>query len=109
MFQSPSSHVTLDGQQMEYGNGIQANGGWKSNSEDSIPLPQRSGQPDCHFYMKTGLCKFGTNCKYHHPKDITIPSLPASMSPMGLPLRPVRYQIKFQTEKNIINCIIGLS
>jgi hypothetical protein len=24
------------------------------------------------FYMKTGKCKFGASCKFHHPKDIQI-------------------------------------
>lgn len=24
------------------------------------------------FYVKTGNCKFGVNCKFHHPKDIQI-------------------------------------
>lgn len=24
------------------------------------------------YYMKTGKCKFGINCKFHHPKDIQI-------------------------------------
>lgn len=24
------------------------------------------------FYMKTGKCKFGAACKFHHPKDIQI-------------------------------------
>lgn len=24
------------------------------------------------FYMKTGRCKFGAACKFHHPKDIQI-------------------------------------
>lgn len=24
------------------------------------------------FYMKTGQCKFGITCKFHHPKDIQI-------------------------------------
>ena len=23
--------------------------------------------------MKTGKCKFGPNCKFHHPKDLQIP------------------------------------
>lgn len=26
------------------------------------------------FYMKTGKCKFGLTCKFHHPKDIQLPS-----------------------------------
>lgn len=25
------------------------------------------------FYLKTGQCKFGATCKFHHPKDIQIP------------------------------------
>lgn len=24
------------------------------------------------FYMKTGKCRYGTACKFHHPKDIQI-------------------------------------
>lgn len=24
------------------------------------------------FYVKTGRCKFGAACKFHHPKDIQI-------------------------------------
>lgn len=50
-------------------------------------FPERPGQPDCHHYMKTGDCKFGMNCKYHHPKDRAM-SLPSGLNPMGLPLRP---------------------
>ncbi|PQP95746.1 zinc finger CCCH domain-containing protein 37 isoform X2 [Prunus yedoensis var. nudiflora] len=26
------------------------------------------------FHLKTGQCKFGATCKFHHPKDILIPS-----------------------------------
>ncbi|XP_045800409.1 zinc finger CCCH domain-containing protein 37 isoform X1 [Trifolium pratense] len=31
--------------------------------------PQRPGQIECDFYMKSGICKFGERCKYHHPID----------------------------------------
>ncbi|KAJ7949051.1 Zinc finger CCCH domain-containing protein [Quillaja saponaria] len=31
--------------------------------------PQRPGQIECDYYMKTGECKFGERCKYHHPTD----------------------------------------
>ncbi|KAM4080250.1 hypothetical protein ACJW30_11G000600 [Castanea mollissima] len=37
--------------------------------------PQRPGQIECDFYMKTGECKFGENCKFHHPIDRSAPSL----------------------------------
>ena len=32
----------------------------------SVP-PMRPGQPDCSFFMKTGTCKFGDQCKFNHP------------------------------------------
>ncbi|XP_010543113.1 PREDICTED: zinc finger CCCH domain-containing protein 37-like [Tarenaya hassleriana] len=31
--------------------------------------PQRPGQVECDYYMKTGECKFGERCKFHHPID----------------------------------------
>ncbi|OMO63653.1 Zinc finger, CCCH-type [Corchorus olitorius] len=31
--------------------------------------PQRPGQTECDYYMKTGICKFGDRCKFHHPID----------------------------------------
>ncbi|RAL41067.1 unnamed protein product [Cuscuta campestris] len=35
--------------------------------------PQRPGQLECDFYMKTGVCKFGERCRYHHPIDRSSP------------------------------------
>lgn len=29
--------------------------------------PVRPEAEDCAFYMKTGTCKFGSNCKFNHP------------------------------------------
>ncbi|KAK4761499.1 hypothetical protein SAY87_029383 [Trapa incisa] len=51
-------------------------------------FPERPGQPDCQFYMKTGDCKFGAVCKFHHPRVRLIPPPDCALSPMGLPLRP---------------------
>ncbi|CAL4943812.1 unnamed protein product [Urochloa decumbens] len=42
--------------------------------------PDRPGKPECPFYMKTGSCKFGADCKFHHPKDLT-PSMQSPESP----------------------------
>lgn len=50
--------------------------------------PERHGVPDCQYYMKTGDCKFGTTCKYHHPKERIAHSPTCMLSPKGLPLRP---------------------
>ncbi|KAK7313822.1 hypothetical protein VNO77_39024 [Canavalia gladiata] len=53
--------------------------------------PQRHGQIECDFYMKTGECKFGERCKYHHPIDRSAPSLSkqatVKLTPAGLPRR----------------------
>lgn len=50
--------------------------------------PERPGQPECSFYMRTGGCKFGSQCKFHHPRDRNS-SIPAGyVTPIGLPLRP---------------------
>eukprot|EP00250_Pteridium_aquilinum_P008312 c17842_g1_i2 orf=657-1946(-) len=50
--------------------------------------PERPGEPECSYYMKTGGCKFGLQCKFHHPRDRNT-CIPTSYgSPSGLPLRP---------------------
>ncbi|XP_065852808.1 zinc finger CCCH domain-containing protein 37 isoform X2 [Euphorbia lathyris] len=36
--------------------------------------PQRYGQAECDFYMKTGECKYGERCRFHHPLDRSAPS-----------------------------------
>ncbi|ESQ48761.1 hypothetical protein EUTSA_v10020494mg [Eutrema salsugineum] len=35
----------------------------------SAIYPQRPGQSECDYYMKTGECKFGERCRFHHPAD----------------------------------------
>ncbi|KAK4439512.1 Zinc finger CCCH domain-containing protein 37 [Sesamum alatum] len=40
--------------------------------------PQRPGQTECDYYMKTGICKFGNNCKFHHPVDRSAPTASAT-------------------------------
>uniref|UniRef100_A0A5B7BP32 Putative zinc finger CCCH domain-containing protein ZFN-like n=1 Tax=Davidia involucrata TaxID=16924 RepID=A0A5B7BP32_DAVIN len=51
-------------------------------------FPERPGQPECQFYMKTGDCKFGAVCRFHHPRERLIPTPDCILSPLGLPLRP---------------------
>uniref|UniRef100_A0A0D6R411 C3H1-type domain-containing protein n=1 Tax=Araucaria cunninghamii TaxID=56994 RepID=A0A0D6R411_ARACU len=64
-------------------------------------FPERHGQPECQYYMKTGDCKFGTTCKYHHPKE-RVPQSPTCMlSPMGLPLRPDQQTCTFYARYGI--------
>ncbi|RZS04934.1 hypothetical protein BHM03_00035350 [Ensete ventricosum] len=58
-------------------------------------FPERPGQPECQFYMKTGDCKFGAVCKFHHPKERLVPVPNCVLSPLGLPLqdRYARYNL----------------
>ncbi|KAJ0092261.1 hypothetical protein Patl1_25111 [Pistacia atlantica] len=63
--------------------------GPSSSSQKEQSFPERPGQPECQYYMKTGECKFGSSCKYHHPREMTVSKTDVSLSPMGLPLRPV--------------------
>ncbi|KAK7256979.1 hypothetical protein RIF29_30625 [Crotalaria pallida] len=55
-------------------------------------FPQRPGQIECDFYMKTGVCRFGERCKFHHPIDRSAPSLSkqaqtVKLTRAGLPRR----------------------
>ncbi|XP_034679869.1 zinc finger CCCH domain-containing protein 43-like [Vitis riparia] len=51
-------------------------------------FPERPGQPECSYFLKTGDCKFRAACKYHHPKNRIPKSPPCTLSDKGLPLRP---------------------
>lgn len=54
--------------------------------------PERPGQPDCSFFLKTGDCKFRYYCKYNHPKNRGSIFTSCTLSDKGLPLRPVMTQ-----------------
>jgi len=56
-------------------------------------FPERPGEPECSYFLKTGDCKFKSNCKFHHPKNRIARLPPCSLSDKGLPLRPVSYFI----------------
>ncbi|XP_073099086.1 zinc finger CCCH domain-containing protein ZFN-like isoform X3 [Elaeis guineensis] len=40
-----------------------------SESMESGPYPERPGEPDCAYYIRTGLCRFGMTCKFNHPPN----------------------------------------
>ncbi|KAL0367694.1 UNVERIFIED_CONTAM: Zinc finger CCCH domain-containing protein 34 [Sesamum radiatum] len=67
---------------------ITSSAGPSSSSQKESPFPERPGQPECQYYLKTGDCKFGSTCKYHHPPEWSAPKSNFLLSPMGLPLRP---------------------
>lgn len=57
--------------------------GPSSSSQKESKFPERPGQPNCQYYMKTRDCKYGSLCRYNHPPEVV------ALSPMGLPLRQV--------------------
>ncbi|KAL9235581.1 hypothetical protein vseg_010327 [Gypsophila vaccaria] len=50
-------------------------------------FPERPGQPECSYFLKTGDCKYRSACKFHHPRNGP-QNTPFSLSELGLPLRP---------------------
>lgn len=55
----------------------------------TIPnLPERSDQPACRYFLSTGTCRYGPNCKFHHPKERIAHLAMNTLGPHGLPLRP---------------------
>lgn len=67
---------------------IASSAGVSSSISKEHLYPQRPGQPECQHYVKTGDCKFGSSCKYHHPSEWVVPETSSALSPMGLPIRP---------------------
>ncbi|XP_055829763.1 zinc finger CCCH domain-containing protein 67-like isoform X2 [Solanum dulcamara] len=64
--------------------------------------PERPGQPDCSYFIKTGDCKYKSNCKFHHPKtQKSKTNLPSILSDKGLPLRPGQALCSFYSRYGI--------
>eukprot|EP01018_Ginkgo_biloba_P006926 Gb_02527 [translate_table: standard] len=59
-----------------------------SSTQKESMFPERPGQSECQFYMKTGDCKYGMTCRYHHPKERMVPTPNCVLNSIGLPLRP---------------------
>ncbi|CAI9263790.1 unnamed protein product [Lactuca saligna] len=57
-------------------------------SSGSTNLPERPREPECRYFMHTGNCKYGSDCKYHHLKEKIAQLAASSLGPLGLPLRP---------------------
>lgn len=67
---------------------LTASPGASSSNQKEFAFPERSGQTECHHYMKFGECKYGSSCKYHHPPEWSGPREAFTLSAVGLPLRP---------------------
>lgn len=36
---------------------------------ETLQYRERPGEPDCAYYIRTGLCRFGMTCKFNHPAN----------------------------------------
>ncbi|GMI66573.1 hypothetical protein like AT2G47850 [Hibiscus trionum] len=62
--------------------------GHSSSNQNNQTFPERPSEPECQYYLRTGDCKFGSSCRYHHPRDRVVPQTNCVLSLVELPLRP---------------------
>ncbi|GMH07161.1 hypothetical protein Nepgr_009001 [Nepenthes gracilis] len=65
-----------------------------ASSANNFHPPEQPDQPGCWYFMSTGSCRYGSDCKYHHPKDRIDQLEMTSLGLQGLPMRPI----------NLLNC-----
>jgi len=67
--------------------------------------PQRIGEEDCRDFLRTGRCKYGESCKYHHPPNVQNGGGIKQLNPFEppFPIRPTeptcQYYLKHGTCK----------
>ncbi|MCO5594925.1 hypothetical protein L7F22_048960 [Adiantum nelumboides] len=76
------------------------------NQQEGVghPYPVRPGELDCPYYMRTGLCGFGVNCKFNHPPNSN-PAL-SSRVPGQFPDRPGQPECQYYLKTG--TCKFGL-
>lgn len=58
----------------------------------------QQGEKDCTYYVKTGHCKFGATCKFHHPQPANMQIPAQSLAPQVAPVpAPVPGPALYQT------------
>lgn len=62
LFAGPMLRLGLDG-----GGGEGEDG--EREADADARLPERPGEADCGYYLRTGACGFGDRCRYNHPRD----------------------------------------
>lgn len=91
--QSSLWQLLLEQQQLQAATRTQQSALTDSLSNLTVEYPERVGQRDCEFYLKTGRCSFGATCRYNHPKDRQQAAqhfVCDDLNNLGLPLREVR-------------------
>lgn len=72
-------------------------------STSTPALPDRPDQPECRYFMNNGTCKYGSDCKFHHPKQRIAQS---ATNALGLPSRPVSFYILTHTKTMQLHLLI---
>lgn len=39
----------------------------EENKDEPSLYPDRPGERDCHYFLRTGKCGYGSSCRYNHP------------------------------------------
>jgi hypothetical protein len=70
-------------------------GGGGDGDAGDEKLPERPGEENCAYYIRTGSCGYGERCRYNHPRDrererdrtapVSAPFLCAVSSPCSVP------------------------
>ncbi|KAK1356956.1 Zinc finger CCCH domain-containing protein 32 [Heracleum sosnowskyi] len=70
-------------------------------------FPERIGEPECQYYLRTGTCKFGATCKFHHPRNGggSLSNVPVNV--YGYPLRPGEKECSYYLKTG--QCKFGLT
>ncbi|KAL1542666.1 zinc finger CCCH domain-containing protein 32-like isoform X2 [Salvia divinorum] len=65
--------------------------------------PERPGLPDCAYYVRTGSCGYGANCRYNHPR-LRSSSFGVGEYPERLGEPPCQYYLRKGTCKFGTSC-----
>lgn len=89
---SPISSTSILGSSLAYNSRNQGESGSSGQVNllaNSIQhFPERPGEQECRYFMNNGTCKYGSDCKYNHPRERIDQLATNTVGPYGLPLRP---------------------
>ena len=85
------------------GNGDQkSDSGSSSSASSQFVFPQRPGEPECEYFVRTGFCRYGAQCRYDHPAKYQV-----QRNSLGYPIRPSEPECEYFAKSGI--CKYGQS
>jgi hypothetical protein len=64
-----AAFCVLAGSMWRLGLGSGAGGEDAPAAAGAARLPERPGEANCVYYLRTGACGYGEGCRYNHPRD----------------------------------------